>query len=120
VHISLDESFSAGKLPINTVGAPTTHGAGVTGIQGMGVNTPKAAAVAAATMGLAIDEHTPNGGMLAIGMLSMMVAAGVPVITQFTGSTTRLLGAAPKLHWSIAPIHICIPTGRCLLSFAYA
>lgn len=49
---NLDPSFKAGILPIKTVGEPGVHGAAVTGIQGIGVNTPSAAAVAAATMGL--------------------------------------------------------------------
>jgi hypothetical protein len=34
----------------------------------------------------------------------MMVAAGVPVMVRFDGSTTSELGAAPKLHWSVAPM----------------
>jgi hypothetical protein len=37
-------------------------------MHGMGVKTPKAAAVAAATVGLAKDEHIPKGGTLTIGM----------------------------------------------------
>lgn len=65
-------------MPIITVGAPGAHGAGVTGTQGMGVNTPKAAAVAAATVGLEGELHIPKGGMLTIGLPSMMVAAGGP------------------------------------------
>jgi len=47
---------------------PGTHGAGVLGIQGMGVSTPRAAAVAAATVGFASDVHTPKGMMLTMGM----------------------------------------------------
>jgi hypothetical protein len=109
LHISLDELFSAGILPINTVGEPGAHGAAVTGIQGIGVSTPSAAAVAAATIGFAGLEHIPNGGILTIGLLSMMLAAGAPVIVRFTGSTTKLLGATPKLHIIIAPAQTCIP-----------
>lgn len=59
--------FRAGKLLIRTVGDPGNHGAGVTGMQGMGVRTPKAAVVAAATVGLAREEHMPNGGMFTMG-----------------------------------------------------
>jgi len=51
----LEELFSAGILPISTVGDPGTHGAAVTGMQGIGVKTPNAAAVADATIGFAID-----------------------------------------------------------------
>jgi len=109
LHISLDELFNAGMLPINTVGAPTIQGAVVTGMHGIGVNTPNAAAVAAATIGLDGLLHMPNGGMLTIGLLSMMFAAGVPVSIRFAGNTTRLLGATPKLHCIIAPMHTCIP-----------
>lgn len=93
---------------IRTVGAPGTHGAGMTGTHGIGVKTPKAAAVAAATVGFASDEHMPNGRMFTIGLLSMMLASGIAVSVRFTGSTTNELGAAPKLHCSIAPIHTCI------------
>ena len=90
-----------------TVAAPGAHGAGVTGMQGMGVRTPRAAAVAAATMGLAIDWHMPNGGMFIIGALAVMLAAGVPVITQVVGRTTSVEGAAPKLHDILALIQTC-------------
>src|SRR5215470_12114385 len=104
-HINLDWLLSAGMLPIRTVGDPGAHGAGMTGTQGMGVSTPRAAVVAAATVGLARELHTPKGGMLTIGTLSMMVAAGgPPASTRFAGSTTRLPGAAPKLHCIMAPM----------------
>ena len=93
-------------LPIMTVGDPGAHGAAVTGTQGMGVSTPSAAAVAAATVGFEGELHIPNGGIFAIGMLSMIVAAeGPPAMVAFAGSTTRLLGATPKLHCIIAPMH---------------
>jgi hypothetical protein len=36
-------------------------------MHGIGVNTPMAAAVAAATAGFAGDMHMPNGVMFAIG-----------------------------------------------------
>jgi len=79
--------LSAGILPIKTVGEPGTQGAGSTGTQGIGVNTPSAAAVAAATVGLAKDEHMPNGKTFNIGLLSMMFASGGPVIVRFWGRT---------------------------------
>jgi len=47
----------------------------------------------------------PNGGILTRGLLSMIVAAGVPVNTAFAGNTASVAGAAPKLHCNIAPIH---------------
>ncbi len=55
VHINLEESFKVGSLPNIWVGDPGIHGAMVMGMHGMGVKAPIAAAVAAATMGLAID-----------------------------------------------------------------
>ncbi len=109
VHIHFAELLRAGKLLINTVGAPTTQGATVTGIQGIGVNTPNAAAVAAATIGLAIELHMPNGGILAIGAKSMIVAAKGPpaIVGGPLGMTINELGVAPKLHCNIAPITTC-------------
>lgn len=44
-----------------TVGEPGIQGAVVTGMQGIGVKTPNAAAVAEATVGFAGDEHMPKG-----------------------------------------------------------
>jgi hypothetical protein len=68
-------------------------------MHGMGVSTPNAAAVAAATEGFAGDMHTPNGMMFTMGRWSMMLASGwFPVLTRFTGNTTRLLGAMPMAH----------------------
>jgi hypothetical protein len=68
LHIHLDVLFKAGILAINTVGAPGTQGAIVIGIHGMGVKTPNAAAVAAATMGFAGELQTPNGIIFTIGI----------------------------------------------------
>jgi hypothetical protein len=109
LHINLDEFCSAGIPPIITVGHPGAQGAAVTGIQGIGVSTPNAAAVAAITMGLAGQLHMPNGGTFIIGLLSMMLAAGAPAITRFAGNTDKTLGATPKLHCRVAPAATCIP-----------
>jgi hypothetical protein len=68
MHISVDESFNAGMFLMSTVGAPGVHGAGVLGMQGMGVSTPIAEAVAAATCGFAGLWHIPKGMMFFIGM----------------------------------------------------
>lgn len=89
---------------IKTVGDPGAHGAGITGTHGIGVKVPNAAAVAAATVGLANDEHMPNGRMFTSGLLSIMFASGVAVCVRFTGNTASVLGAAPKLHCIVAPI----------------
>lgn len=110
LHISFELSLSAGMLAISTVGAPTTHGALVTGTHGMGVSTPSAAAVAAATVGFDGDWHIPKGGMFTIGLLSMMLAAGgPPASTLLAGRTASELGATPKLHVIIAPAHTWHP-----------
>jgi hypothetical protein len=92
-------------LAIITFDAPGVQGAEVIGVQGIGVSTPIAALVADATAGLLMLEHMPNGRMLTKGLWSMMLAAGLfEVSTRFSGSTTSLLGAAPKLHCSVAPM----------------
>ncbi len=74
---------TAGKLPIKTVGTPGIQGAAVAGMQGIGVNAPSAAAVAAATAGFAMLLHIPNGSTLRNGTWSMMFAAGVEASTRF-------------------------------------
>lgn len=68
IHINVDVLSRVGMSPSNTVGAPGTQGETVAGMQGIGVSTPMAAAVAAATIGLAGDMHIPNGMMLTSGM----------------------------------------------------
>ena len=68
LHMHFETLSSAGILAIITVAAPGTQGAEVAGMHGMGVNTPSAAAVAAATVGFAGEEHMPNGMMLVIGI----------------------------------------------------
>ena len=52
-QISVEESLSEGMFARRTVGAPTIQGDAVAGMQGIGVRTPMAEAVAAATVGLA-------------------------------------------------------------------
>jgi hypothetical protein len=99
-------------LPINTVGEPGAQGETVLGIQGMGVKTPIAAAVAAATCGLAREVHIPKGNILTMGLLSIMVAAGwFEVSTLLVGNTMNVLGAAPNVHINVAPLHTHIPIG---------
>jgi hypothetical protein len=104
VHIHIEELFRAGFLLTITVGDPGAQGAGITGTQGMGVSTPKAAEVADTTVGFAIEVHMPKGRILVIGMMSMIVAAGIFVaFTLATGRTIIELGATPKVHCIIAP-----------------
>jgi len=68
LHMHLQVIFKAGMLPIITVGEPGIHGAMVIGMHGIGVRTPKAAAVAEATVGFASEVHMPNGRMFTIGL----------------------------------------------------
>lgn len=93
-QIHLLELFSAGFPPTITVEEPGAHGAAQAGIQGIGVSTPRAAAVAAATVGLARLEHIPNiiGGL----GVSIMVAIGkfMPV-TVVCDVTVSGAGATP-------------------------
>lgn len=103
VHMQVQVLFRAGMPPIMVVAAPGVHGLVVTGMQGIGVNTPRVAAVADATVGLAIDMHMPNGGMLVIGTKSMMLAAGVVALTLLTGNTFSAEGAIPNVHIMTAP-----------------
>jgi hypothetical protein len=109
LHISLELLLRAGMFFTSTVGQPGAHGADVIGMHGIGVNTPNAAAVAEATVGFAIDWHMPNGIMFAIGLLSIIFAIGIEVITILSGSTIRELGATPKLHCIMAPPHTNCP-----------
>jgi hypothetical protein len=109
MHMSVDVSSRVGISASKTVGAPGTQGATVAGMQGMGVRTPIAAAVAAATIGFAGDIHIPNGMMFSSGMLSMMLASGISsVSTMFVGNTTSELGAMPIVHIKVAPMQTCI------------
>lgn len=86
-----------------TVGDPGVQGDVVTGIQGCGVNTPKAADVAAATWGFDKVTHMPNGITFLFGTLSMIVAAGCPAAkTLFSGVTVKADGAIPKEHVNCA------------------
>ncbi len=110
LHIKVDELLRAGILATMAVGEPTIHGAVVMGMQGIGVNTPKAAAVAAATMGLAMDMHEPKGATFIMGLLSMMFAPGILLaMVLFRGRTFKVPGAIPKEHIIMAPLVTNIP-----------
>jgi hypothetical protein len=105
MHVNLLSLVSAGMFLIRTVGLPGIQGITVAGIQGIGVSTPIAAEVAAATVGFAGDWHMPNGRMFIKGLLSMILAAGwLDSKTILSGNTTRVEGARPQLHFNIAPL----------------
>ncbi|HEY9649506.1 MAG TPA: hypothetical protein V6C95_02505 [Coleofasciculaceae cyanobacterium] len=89
---------SAGILLILVMMAPGFHGPTGTGTQGIGVRTPKAAVVAAATAGLAMELHIPNGGIFVMGTKSIIVAASTPPTDTGgpLGITIKELGASPN------------------------
>ena len=68
MHFNMDMLSRVVKFPRLTVMPPGDHGEGVFGMHGIGVRTPSAAAVAAATTGFAGDIHIPNGMIFTIGM----------------------------------------------------
>ena len=66
---------------------------------------PKAAAVAAIPAGFVLELHMPKGMMFFMGMLSIIVAAGLPpTLVKFSGITISVLGATPIVHIIMAPI----------------
>ena len=84
---------------------PPIHGAKIAGRQGIGVSVPMAAAVADATVGLESEEHIPKGGILTMGLKSMMDAIGLfASMTCLSGNTTSLDGAKPKVHFMVADV----------------
>ncbi len=104
-QLHIDPDTSAGRPPMVVVGAPGAQGETTVGTQGIGVRTPSAAAVAAATVGFAKLLHIANGGMFMPVAMSVMVDAGRPsMTTRVVGILTREVGANPKLHCSIAPV----------------
>lgn len=118
LHINFESFCSAGIEPISTVGEPGAHGAAVAGTHGIGVNTPSAAAVAAATIGFAGQLHMPNGMTFTMGALSMMVAAGAPAMTHGVGKTFNDEGATPKLHCSMVPVVTKMPIDQPFTHFS--
>ena len=101
--MSLLVLLSAGLPAINTVALPGAQGADIDGIHGQGVKTPSAAAVAEATVGFDKDVHIPNGIILTIGLLSIILAIGIVVTVLLIGKTLYAEGAIPNEHISCAP-----------------
>jgi hypothetical protein len=104
----LEVLLSAGEPFMFTVGEPGAHGPVITGMQGWGVSTPLAAAVADATWGLLTVVHMPKGLMLTIGTKSMTLAASCPdaLTGGPLGTTVRVEGVVPKVHWHTAFMHV--------------
>ena len=77
-------------------------------MQGIGVSTPNAAAVAAATVGFAGEEHIPKVmGSLGISMIvAIKKFCAIAVVCDVTVSG---LGATPNVHWHNAFITAAFP-----------
>ncbi len=104
MHMHLEDFVINGAPPTSTRDEEI-QGAGVTGMHGMGVSTPKAAAVADATTGFAIDRHKPKGVILISGLLSMMLPTGGPwPNTRLIGSTFSGAGVSPMLQRNKLPL----------------
>jgi hypothetical protein len=111
-HMHLESVVAIGMLASRTRDAEI-HGVPVTGMQGIGVRTPSAAAVADATVGFAIELHMPNGTMFTMGLESMMFATGrFEPRTRFTGRTLSTEGARPNVHRVTLPVTRGLPTLR--------
>lgn len=96
VHVHFESVVAMGMFARRTR-ETEIHGVPVTGVQGIGVSTPNAAVVAAATVGFAIELHMPNGTMFTIGLESRIFATGrLDPRTRLTGSTLSTEGARPK------------------------
>ena len=103
-QINLHELSNVGMPPVNTAVLPVIQGETVIGMQGMGVRTPIAAAVAAATVGLARLMQVPKVGMLAMGVKFMMVPTCRVAVTMALGVTISEEGAAPKVQDIMAEV----------------
>jgi len=67
LYMHVEVSFMAGMLAIFIIGEPGVQGGVVFGMHGIVVNTPRAADVAEATAGFAIELHMQYGKMITIG-----------------------------------------------------
>ncbi len=80
-----------------TFGALLVHGPAGTGVHGIGVRTPRAAAVADAVAGFIKELQSPNGPMFVIGAASAIVAVIDPEATTFEEFVILIgAGAEPK------------------------
>ena len=75
-HMQVLLAVRTGSPLIEAFGEPGDHGAVMTGMQGWGVRTPRAADVAAATCGLDGVMHMRKGMMFVMGAMSAIFATG--------------------------------------------
>ena len=104
IHMHLQSCVRQGFPCAKTILPAGIH-ALVAGMHGCGVNTPSAAAVAAATCGFANDEHIPKGLILIIDFASVKVATGLPLI-WIIGALVAFNtdGVVPNEHATVAPL----------------
>lgn len=102
-QLHIDPATRAGSFAQSVNGAIGAQGPAITGTHGIGVSTPRAAAVAAATVGLDSDIHMAKGTMLTMGAMSMIVATGRPSTRALGATTFSVDGAMPKVQLVIAP-----------------
>ena len=81
--------------PLVTLGTPVIQGAASDGKQGMGVSTPSAAAVAAATTGFAGHWHMPKVGTFTKGLLLTVFPKGSDE-AEFVEMTFSIVGVIPN------------------------
>jgi hypothetical protein len=104
-QLQIDPVVRAWFPPIVVRSAPGTQRPITAGLHGIGVSTPSAALVAAATVGFAKLMHIPKVMMFIPGTVSCTEAAGWPsIITLLIGMTISDDGAMPKLHCMTAPL----------------
>ena len=104
IHMHLSPPEITGIPPNKHVGLAGIQGVTIAGTHGIGVKTPRAAAVAAATVGLESVLHIPNVAIFTIGMKSIIVARGNPAAkTGNFGGTTSGTGATPNEQEHRAP-----------------
>lgn len=104
-QVNVHPTVRHGFPPASVVVCAAVHVPAGTSVQGCGVNTPSAAAVAACTAGFISDVHMANGGRFVLGAQSVTVATGIfPISTFVCDVTFNTLGAVPKVHMHCVPV----------------
>lgn len=109
-HCNVEPCIRQGVEHTVICGATGVHVPTVTGVQGCGVSTPIAAAVADATAGLAIELHNPIGVILAPAAQSFIVAVGLPPVSTFVAEVAfKVPGDIPQVQTMVAPVTAISP-----------
>lgn len=104
-QVSFASLVNIGLPSINIVAFVTDQTPIGTKLHGWGVNTPIAAAVAAATCGFVMEEHIPKGGKV----VSVMVAMGFELPRQPGLATAKQAGVVPNGQLTLAPLTTATP-----------